>query len=785
MSKTNKYIDIKNNGRIFPVWIAHNFNEYRLHKIIVDGDPCAPVGPVENKTLHQYQAFVGKYLGPQSPYNEILLYHGMGSGKTVLCINLINLLYTVETGINIIILIKASLKDDPWMKDIKKWLEVDENEKNIPMEKTRKFKSINFVHYDSPFADKSFMDVIRDISTGEFAESRTRTLYLIDEAHNFIRNVYSNINSKTGKRAQVIYDYIIKDRKENIGNKLVLMSATPAINEPFEFSLIFNMLRPGIFPMNEMEFNSLYVTDSAYPILNPTRRNMFQRRILGLISYYIGATPDKYAKSEYMYVDLEMSEYQYNVYKFYEEVEAKFENSGRGGKKKQSKLYKTYTRQACNFAFPPTNVTSGETRPRPNKFKLNDNVVEKLEKGRLDKARELNKPENNVDLERYLRTLNEWTAATEEYFMKMNRDELMKEVDEFKKYYDDPKSEKRKFKVYHKTSKHCSLYDKMYECSPKMLAICFYTCVSPGKTYIYSNYVKMEGIELMKVYLRVFGFNNYTTSKPFKGYCEYHGMIEQEERKKIKNAYNEKNNYLGEYCKVLLLSPSGAEGINLLNIRQLHILEPYWNEVRIIQITGRGLRYCSHVDLPVDQRNMMIFRYKMLKPEANREKDSVPLTADQMVDDRAKSKQQLFESFYTSMREAAVDCDLYREHNMMSNRYNCFQFEEGVVMSKNPGPAYKDDIKDDIKYDNGLNRVQSYVESIKVIKIKGIYIVEAGKDPIYSLPRDYWMYPENGMVYDFIMKYPVGRVKMVDDVPEKFDNNTYIISDVIKIPSIN
>ena len=149
-----------------------------------------------------------------------------------------------------------------------------------------RYNTLHFVHYDSPYADRDFLNVMKGIDI-------TKTVvYIIDEAHNFIRNVYSNINSKIGKRAQVIYEYIIHDKKENKNTKIVLITATPGINTPFELSLLFNMLRPGIFPTSELEFNRIFITESAYPILNPLKRNMFERRILGLVSYYIGATPD-------------------------------------------------------------------------------------------------------------------------------------------------------------------------------------------------------------------------------------------------------------------------------------------------------------------------------------------------------------------------------------------------------------------------------------------------------------------------------------------------------------
>ena len=56
----------------------------------------------------------------------------------------------------------------------------------------------------------------------------------------------------------------------------------------------------------------------------------------------------------------------------------------------------------------------------------------------------------------------------------------------------------------------------------------------------------------------------------------------------IVNNYNE-----GKY-KVLLLSSAGSESLDLKNTRQIHIMEPYWNEGKIIQVIGRAIRYKSH-----------------------------------------------------------------------------------------------------------------------------------------------------------------------------------------------
>ena len=69
----------------------------------------------------------------------------------------------------------------------------------------------------------------------------------------------------------------------------------------------------------------------------------------------------------------------------------------------------------------------------------------------------------------------------------------------------------------------------------------------------------------------------------------------------------------GNLIKLIMISPSGAEGINLSNCRQVHIMEPFWNEVRIEQVIGRAIRQCEHKDLPMKERTVDVFRYKMIR----------------------------------------------------------------------------------------------------------------------------------------------------------------------------
>ncbi|MEM3062152.1 MAG: DEAD/DEAH box helicase family protein [Nitrososphaerota archaeon] len=776
MSQKSEYVDLKVNGRIFPSWILKNFRQYKLPPILrgENEDPCNVKTKME---LRKYQEFIGKYLGPKSPYTSILIYHGLGSGKTATSINVLNVLYNYNPNVNTIILIKASLLDDPWMKDLKIWLARNSEEKDVEdVSKLERFKSLHFVHYDSPYAHTDFLNTMKNLDLSK------PNIYIIDEVHNFIRNVYSNINSKMGKRARVIYEYIYKDRKENPNTRVILISATPAINVPFEFALLFNLLRPGIFPLNEMEFNHLFVTGTTYPILDPLRRNLFERRILGLVSYYIGATPDLYAKGEVKYINLTMSDYQYNIYLLFEKQEGEF----RAKTKKRyrgSQLYRTYTQQASNFVFPYININiKGEFRPRPGKFKVSEMVADDLQKGKLNEEAAKERA-----VAEYVKALQTFINETEKYFQKIGRDDktrgrtLFDDLEEFRKGFGSI-YEGNILKYYRTESPKSGLFSEMYKCSPKMTSIVFLSYVSPGKVLIYSNYVMGEGIEIMKVYLKLAGFDDYTVARENMGYCEYHGRIEPRTRLRVKNMFNHSDNIRGSKCKIILLSPSSTEGIQLYNIRQEHIMEPHWNEVRIQQVIGRGIRQCSHKDLPMEERIVTVYRYKVVKPEILDTNDKVRTSTDEYIENFAKAKINLIESFLSAMREAAVDCGLFREHNMMTQSYHCFKFPESTLFGSHIGPAYMDDIKEDIKYDSGLHAKNSRIERIRVIKINAVIKLSGKGEPQYSPPNSYWYYPKTGVVYDLEMHFPVGRVEIVDGLPNKLDKNTYIISDMIEIP---
>ena len=58
-------------------------------------------------------------------------------------------------------------------------------------------------------------------------------------------------------------------------------------------------------------------------------------------------------------------------------------------------------------------------------------------------------------------------------------------------------------------NKKSFLVKAMYSSSCKMVAIAFNLIASEGPVVVYSNYVKMEGLEIFRIYLEYMGFSHY------------------------------------------------------------------------------------------------------------------------------------------------------------------------------------------------------------------------------------------------------------------------------------
>ena len=133
-------------------------------------------------------------------------------------------------------------------------------------------------------------------------------------------------------------------------------------------------------------------------------------------------------------------------------------------------------------------------------------------------------------------------------------------------------------------------------------------------------------------------------------------------------------NISGDIIKLLMITASGAEGINLKNVRFVHITEPYWHPVRIEQVIGRARRICSHEELEPRLRTVKVFMYLMTFTEEQlRNDDSIelrvndkskrdgvtPLTSDEALYEISTIKEDINRDLLRSIKESAIDCNIH------------------------------------------------------------------------------------------------------------------------------
>jgi hypothetical protein len=177
-----------------------------------------------------------------------------------------------------------------------------------------------------------------------------------------------------------------------------------------------------------------------------------------------------------------------------------------------------------------------------------------------------------------------------------------------------------------------------------------------GTSFIYSNYVQGSGLNSIIVILNAYGYKNfYHQGKGPKRYALWTGDVPMNHRITAKNVFNLSKNKNGSLIQIILGSPAIKEGVSLLRLNQIHIVEPYWNTQLLEQVIGRGFRYCSHKDMPPKFKYIDVFyyisTYKNLK------------TVDSYIYEMAANKQNIIKQFEKLIKQASVDCWLNQNSN--------------------------------------------------------------------------------------------------------------------------
>ncbi len=124
--------------------------------------------------------------------------------------------------------------------------------------------------------------------------------------------------------------------------------------------------------------------------------------------------------------------------------------------------------------------------------------------------------------------------------------------------------------------------------------------IKNGKTLIYTNWIDF-GLRPIEKFLKE---NDIT-------YNSFFGSVGMSERLKLINSFN------NDEVDVLIITAAGGEGLDLKGVRNIIILDPVWNNAKLRQIIGRGVRYKSHTHLPECDREVNVLKMVLLEKEAD------------------------------------------------------------------------------------------------------------------------------------------------------------------------
>ena len=182
--------------------------------------------------------------------------------------------------------------------------------------------------------------------------------------------------------------------------------------------------------------------------------------------------------------------------------------------------------------------------------------------------------------------------------------------------------------------------------------------------------------------------------------------------KKSMELLTNENNKNGEKIKVVIISDTGTEGWDFKNLREIHILEPWYNLNKIEQIIGRGIRFISHHKLPDEKHNCMIFQHISLIDPINKKQtiESIDFRNYRI----SENKQFYISKVEHILKSYSLDCNINHEiliynkslgltKNLVLSKYisNSSKLDNNIVNNKNNSISISENSKSKNKNDDG------------------------------------------------------------------------------------
>ena len=617
--------------------------------------------------LQEHQNLLSNFINPDTPYKGILVFHGVGTGKTCAAISIAEKFkqQVQRYGTKIYILVPGPLLKEQWRRELIKctgdtYLDASNlNDFDIDNEKKRKdalqiasqyYKFMSYKgFYKRVLGEKIVIkkngkkEIERDIPTNKL-DNLNNTLIIVEEAHNLTGNDY-------GEALQTIID-------NSVNLKVVLLSATPMKNLADDIIDLVNFLRPK---NHKIERDHIFSSEKNHLMKFKQGGQEYLRNMtLGYISYLKGGNPLTYATK----IDMGIVP---NDFKFTKIIQCTMLDF-------QRKTYDVTVTEyddaldrksgaISNFTFPGLDDSKNLT----GYYSINGQ----------------NKVINQLKL--YGDQIN--TKICELVGIKKNNDMIYLKGDE---KIISGNYLKKEYLKYFST--------KFYECLKTIEGLVVNkrgnrTC------FIYSNLVRI-GVELFKEILIVNGYLEYDEYQNYSlkddticYYCGYsynqhqteikdvpthvfypatfvivtgksddvgENVIPEEKQRILDEVFSNIENKHGKFIKFVLGSKVMNEGISLKNVAEVHILDVYYNLGRIEQVVGRAIRHCSHYALMMEGNTypeVKVYKYCITLGEKK-------LSSEETLYQKAEKKYVLIKEVERLLKEVAVDCPLNLANNV-------------------------------------------------------------------------------------------------------------------------
>ncbi len=619
---------------------------------------------------HNSQVFVKNYMSPKTPYMSILLWWGVGRGKTCGAIGIAEQFKDRTKYEKTIIVTSGPTIRQGWKNEIinpnkpknnqctsfnyheelKKIQSHRDQQPKTFKSKQSKVISENYDFYGYIEFSNKFLK-LRDKIKAKFhgMENHQASVYLvkkfysnrvliIDEAHNTNPNQTSfsskdpTSSSKTSKEdLRKLSNCLLYIARYSKNLRLVLCTATPMNNTPNDIFWILNLLRlnDGKSPLDETE----YINKDEIVTTNKEKQNEFCYCIHSYISYLRGEDPISFPIRLDPSIEIDSSS-EIN-FQWMENIES---NSG-GIPQFTVSLYKAnpyYLYQQTTELTEYLQTIYKEKIP----ILCRDSMSIWQYSHYLDILRN-NESSGFDQIGQQTSLIIFPIEETQGGYGKQGFEEVFETVGEQSGRYQYQK-EIEPFLEMNPDEPYQSGLGKV---SSKFYNIIHSIIYSEGIVFVYIP--KIPEAKTFCMALEVAGYNRYQTTKRISNRFipstrmprrNHLGQIIQdidddsaentpanyllltgETPKSVLNdslqVMNQPQNKLGQQIKIVVASEVAKEGLNFFRIREIHIASPWHHFNRIEQVIGRGLRFCSHKDLDQEERNLTVYLHSSTIPE--------------------------------------------------------------------------------------------------------------------------------------------------------------------------